>query len=248
MESPVFYAPPERWDGGTIELPAPEAHHAQTVLRLRAGALVTVIDGLGRAGVGEIILSGGRHLSVRVHSEIRNFGEPMVKVTLAAGLSTGSKFDEVVEKGTELGVSRFVPIITDKSKVRLDVASKANTRVTRLEKVALAAIKQCRRSYRPVISTPTRLKQYLRETDGGSLNLIFVPDPSATPLSRVTRTGEVRRVSILIGPESGFSADEVRWAVEAGFVTVTLGSRVLRTETAGPVCVALVLQMLGELS
>ena len=248
MDSPIFHAPPERWNEGTVELSPTEARHAQTVLRLKPGALVTVVDGLGRAAVGELVSSGSRHLSVRVHSEIRNLGEPLVKLTLAAGLSTGTKFDDLVEKGTELGVSRFVPIITDKSKVRLDDASKAKTRVARLEKVALAAIKQCRRSYRPVISAPTRLPQFLRETDTGSLNLLFVPAPTAEPLSHLQPPKQVRRVSLLIGPESGFSPDEVRLAVASGFAPITLGGRILRTETAGPVCAALVLQMLGELS
>jgi 16S rRNA (uracil1498-N3)-methyltransferase len=248
MNTPVFYAPSEHWGNGLITLPAPEAHHAQDVLRLRSGALVTVVDGLGQAADGELLPAGGRKLTVRIHSIIRNFGEPYIKLTLAAGLSAGSKFDEVVEKGTEIGVCRFVPLITEKSKIRLDDAAKAKTKAARLEKVALAAIKQCRRSYRPDIALPTKFPQFVKETESSSLNLIFVPVDAAIPLSRLEVAGGVRRASLLVGPESGFSSDEVQLALAAGYRAVSLGPRILRTETAGPVCAALVMQRLGELS
>lgn len=248
MDTPIFYAPPETWENGVIALSAAEAHHAQDVLRLRDGALVTVVDGLGQAADGELVPAGGRKLAVRIHATTRNFGEPFIKLTLAAGLSAGSKFDEVVEKATEIGVSRFVPLITEKSKIRLDDAVKAKTRTARLEKVALAAIKQCRRSYRPGIALPMKLSQFVKETESSSLNLIFVPSESSVPLSRVELPSDVRRATLLVGPESGFGEDEIRLALAAGYRAVSLGPRILRTETAGPVCAALVMQRLGELS
>ncbi len=248
MDTPIFYAPPEHWENGVIALSAAEAHHAQDVLRLRAGSLVTIVDGLGQAAEGELVPTGGRKLTVRIHTTTRNFGEPFVKLTLAAGLSAGSKFDEVVEKGTEIGVSRFVPLITDKSKVRLDDAAKAKTKTARFEKIALAAIKQCRRSYRPGIALPLKFPQFVKETESSSLNLIFVPSESSVPLSRLGFPGDVRRATLLVGPESGFSDHEIGLALAAGYRAVSLGPRILRTQTAGPVCAALVMQRLGELS
>jgi 16S rRNA (uracil1498-N3)-methyltransferase len=249
MEAPIFYAPPECLSDNIIRLPSDEAHHAVNVFRLKPADLVVVIDGLGTAYRGEIggITADGK-VQVRVHSQLRGLGEPAAIVTLAAGLSGASKFDSVVEKGTELGVKRFVPVVTRKSKVRLDDPRKARARVTRLERIALAAVKQCRRSYRPEISLPVGFDDYIRETDRDSLNLIFhVSSGRTTALEKAVGDNKTKRLSLLVGPESGFERDEVEAAVAAGYVMVSLGSRVLRTETAGPTAVALVMQLLGEL-
>ncbi len=249
MEPPVFYAPPENITADSIELPAAESRHALRVMRLEPPDLVMVIDGLGTAYRGEITAIGLKgSLTVRPHATLRAFGEPSVKLTLAAGLSTASRFDTLIQKGTELGVSRFVPVISDRSKVRIDSAAKAEAKVRRLEKVALAATKQCRRSYRPEILSPMSLASFLEDTDGEAANLVFHPGSPATGLEKaLTVDDSTRRVSLLVGPESGFSNDEVATAVAAGFTMVSLGPRILRAETAGPVAAALVMALLGEL-
>ena len=252
MELPIFYCPPERRRDDTIELPADESHHALSVMRLSQADRVIVVDGVGTAYRGEIArIVGGKKVEVRLHLEIRNFGEPSVALTLAAGLSIGSKFDTVVQQGTELGVKRFVPIISERSKVRLDDPKKASAKTRRLERVALAAIKQCRRSYRPDISLPVSFVEYMKQADPESLKLIFHPDgkPAGKPVSlaQLPKGAEVKRVAVLVGPESGFTSDELDLAGKAGFVPVSLGQRILRTETAGPVACALVMNMLGEL-
>src|SRR5512141_879500 len=111
MEPPIFYAPPAEVAKDVVALPANESHHALDVMRLRAGELVVVIDAVGSACKGELRILDKKHAEVLVHTRFRNFGEPSVKLTLAAGLSTASKFDDIIEKGTELGVCRFVPVI-----------------------------------------------------------------------------------------------------------------------------------------
>lgn len=246
METPIFYAPQAGSDNDIIELPKDEAHHLANVLRLKPSAIVIVVDGLGMSCRGELIEVGKSSATVRVHTRRRNFGEPAVRLTLAAGLSAGSKFDTVVQRGTELGVKRFVPIITEKSKVKIEETKRARTRVTRLEKVALAAMKQCRRAYRPDIASPTAFQDYLLETDQDAVNLILHPSAKGKSLDETPLRPDVKRVTVLIGPEAGFSGSEVEQAVQAGYVPVTLGSRVLRTETAGPAVCALVMQALGE--
>lgn len=247
MPTPIFYAPPGNRNGDIVALDSNEAKHASGVMRLVTGDQVIVVDGCGMAIRGEIILSSKGKVEIRTHADIRNFGEPAVRLTLAAGLSAGEKFDTIVEKGTELGVKRFVPILTEKSRVRLDEPSKALSRRTRLEKVALAAMKQCRRSYRPEIATPLTLRQFLDETDKGDLNLAFVPNEDGKSLSSVSMWQDVGRATLLVGPEAGFSEPEMEHILRAGFVPITLGKRILRTETAGPVVTALVMERLGEL-
>lgn len=246
MEPPIFYAPPIGPDDDIIQIPKEESHHLSNVLRLKPSAIVIVVDGLGMACKGEVVEVGKSTSTVRIHSRQRNFGEPAVRLTLAAGLSAGSKFDSVVQKGTELGVKRFVPVITERSKVNIEDPKRARSRVTRLEKVALAAMKQCRRSYRPDIASPSSMREFLKETHHESVNLIFHPTPRAKSLEDIPLGPELKRVVLFVGPEAGFSDTEVELAMGAGYQPVTLGPRVLRTETAGPVVCALVMQVLGE--
>jgi len=248
MEPPVFYAPPDLRRGNIIQLPDSESHHAVDVMRLSQADLVMVVDGMGTAHRGEIAkIIGNRRVEVKIHSEIRNFGEPTVVLTLAASLSVGLKFDHVVEKGTELGVKRFVPIITERSKVKLEDPKRAVSRTRRLERVALAAIKQCRRSYRPEISLPVSFHEFVKQTDPESLNLVFHLGNRAGSLGLVPHSAQTKRLTVLVGPESGFTEEEVGLATRTGFILVSLGPRILRTETAGPVACALVMNWLGEL-
>ena len=247
MQPPLFYAPPENLDGDTISLPADEARHAARVMRLRVGTLVMVIDGLGTAFRAEITRVTARKVTVRVHTKLRDYGEPAVGLTLAAGLSAGSKFDDVVQRGTELGVRRFVPLVTERSKVTVAEPRRARSRVTRLERVALAAVKQCRRSYLPRIAFPTSFGDFLQEYDADTVGLLFHPGKGAGQLDQVPLDRLTKRVTLLVGPESGFSDMEIERAVDAGFRPVGLGHRILRTETAGPIVAALVMERLGEL-
>lgn len=245
---PIFYAPPEKIGAEQAILDRTESGHLVKVLRLKKGAMVLVVDGLGMAYQGEVDRVGKNEAVIRLHSTTRNFGEPSARLTLAAGISTGDKFDSVVQKGTELGVKRFVPIISERTTVSITDPKRQKSRVRRLEKVALSAMKQTRRAYRPDIATPTKFADFLKETEKESLNLIFHPSPAGAQIAQLKIPTETKRVSILIGPESGFSDEEAAQAAQAGYQVVSLGARVLRTETAGPVACALVMNALGEFS
>jgi len=174
-------------------------------------------------------------VTARCHATIRDFGEPNVHLTLAAGLSAGARFDSVVQRGTELGVKRFVPLVTEKSKVLISDPKRARSRATRLEKVALAAMKQCRRSIIPSIALPTTIDDFLSEHDRETTALMFHTGKESGRFADVFLDSQLKRVTLLVGPEAGFSDDEAIRAMEVGFTSVSLGPRVLRTETAGPV-------------
>lgn len=248
MDAPIFYAPPDAFATDSVRLPPEEAHHAVRVLRLQPAEAVIVVDGQGMACRGEVASAGHREgVLVRFHSRLRRFGEPSLELTLAFGLSTGAKLSWVVEKGTELGVSRFVPVMTKRSKVKLETPQRVRTRVHRLRKVALSAVKQCRRSVWPEISPPVTLPEFLEETDDQRANLMFHPSVAATSLTTALNQRDRKGVTLLVGPESGFDDDEVKLAVAAGFTAVTLGPRILRTETACPVVCALVMGAYDEL-
>lgn len=246
MDAPFFYAPPDDIDEDLITLPSNDSKHARTVLRLKKGDLIVVADALGQAYTAGIEKLGLREVTARIVSTHRNLGEPLVRLTLAAGLSTASKFDTLVQKGTEVGVSRFVPLISDKSKVKIEEPKKARAKTSRLERVALAAMKQARRSYRPDIAAPISFAEFVASQPEDDYRMIFHPAAEGVGFSELTIPEDTRRVTIAVGPESGFSSEEVSLAVGAGFHAVSLGDRILRTETAGPVISALLLARLGE--
>lgn len=246
MEPPIFYAPPESIGESSVVLSAEESKHARLVLRLKPGSIVMVVDGLGSAWRGEIASSDSKKTTVNLHQQLRNVGEPSIRLTLAVGISQASKLDAIIQKGTELGVIRFVPIISGKSKVKLDDPRRAVSKVKRLERVALAAMKQCRRSYRPEIASPIPLADFLVESDPESIRIVF--HPGGKPLGDVSLDDSVRRITAMTGPEAGFSDGEIDLARAAGYLVVGLGPRILRAETAAPVICALIMDRLGEFS
>jgi 16S rRNA (uracil1498-N3)-methyltransferase len=249
MHIPVCYCPPDCFRGDKIVIPNEEARHIKRVLRLKSGERLITVDGEGHAYEGLLIEDekwGGA--SMQIEQKFDNWGEPKVHLTLAFGLSAGSKTDEIVEKGTELGVSRFVPLVTSKSKVKLDVNSQSQRKSDRLTRVAVAAMKQCRRSFLPEICEPRGIDSFLKECNASSTvqKLLFHPQAE----SRVLESSLVKGKSELIvitGAESGFSDEEVAAAQKAGCLIVSLGSRVLRAENAAPIACALIMQLAGEL-
>jgi len=251
MEIPIFFAPPQAVLGETIILPATEAHHARTVLRLKKNSQVIVVDGLGKAFRGTIANPSSRKETiVEIQNEIRGFGEPFANVTLAAGLSEGFKFDEVVQKCTELGIKKFVPLVTERSKIKISAATKFDNKLKRLKRVALGAMKQCRRSFCPSISTVMKFSDFLNSEskDEDSCKIFFHPVKQRRLIDPGKLLKNCKNVTILIGPESGFSNSEVEAALEKEFMPISLGERILRTENASPVACALVMYWLGELS
>jgi 16S rRNA (uracil1498-N3)-methyltransferase len=247
MQPPVFYAAPKSFENDIVTLNAHESKHASKVMRLKKGAIVIVIDGLCNGYRGEIIKIGrDKIVQIKLHAQIRNFGEPDHVVTLASGLSTGYKFDSIIEKGTELGIKRFVPLITEKSKIKLDDPKRAQNKLSRYNKVALSAAKQCRRSYIPDIAVPIKFADFMKEIDDQSTNLIFHPSKLSKQLSKNIFNKTYKRITLIVGPESGFSDNELELADENNILQIQLGKRILRTETAGPIVTALTMNYLEE--
>ncbi len=249
MATPLFFAPPEAVQGESIILPKTEAHHARTVLRLKKNSQVIVVDGLGKAFRGTIaIMSSRKDTIVEIQNEIRGFGEPVADVTLAAGLSEGFKFDEVIQKGTELGIRKFVPLVTEKSKIKMTAAAKFDNKLKRLKRVALGAMKQSRRSFCPTIQPIINYRDFIYSEGEDSCKIIFHPVIQRIQTDTAKLVKNCKEVTILIGPEAGFTDAEVETALEKGFTAMSMGQRILRTENASPIACALVMYWLGELS
>jgi 16S rRNA (uracil1498-N3)-methyltransferase len=243
---PVFYTSPENIGVDSLTVIGEEAHHLKNVFRLTKGEAVMVVDGIGNGYRCEIDTISSRDITCQIISRTRNWGEPMHHITLAAGLSTGFKFDDVIQRGTELGVSHFIPLITGKSIVRASDDGAMSNKLTRWQKVALASVKQTGRSVMPSIETVIQFEQYIEHNKRPGRFLLFDTNEGSKPLDLVKISPDDKEFIILIGPESGFSRSEIESARDKGAEIVSLGKRVLRTENAGPTAVALLMSLLGE--
>ena len=230
--------------GDKLTLTGEESAHLTQVLRARPGDIFWAIDGTGRKYRAVIETIGKKDIVGIIAATTRLENEPFYQITLAQGLCRQGKMDEIVEKGTELGVSSFVFFYSEKG-----YADEApNRRLKRLDRVARAAAKQSKRSIIPSVSDPIPFTQMLRLRNQYDLSLAAVFHPQARPLE--TYLGEmsaIKRILLAVGPESGFSDIETAACIEYGFQPVSLGPRRLRTETAGIVFPALVLNRLGDL-
>lgn len=235
--------------GDRIELPGAIAHRIAKVLRLRAGGEITLFDGSGadvRARLESV------KPDVVVARQIQRYDgprEPRVAVHLYQSITRGERFDWLVEKATELGAAAVTPLVTARSVVK---TSGNGQRVDRWRRIAVEAAEQCERSAVPRIHTPMPLDGALAAADG-ILLLPFERADHTTPTigetlgARIDDLFALSAVGVFIGPEGGYEDAEVRRAIDAGAAVVTMGERVLRSETAGIVALTLVMSAIGEL-
>lgn len=241
-----FFITKEEFDSQRPVVRGQDVKHMVRVLRLRPGDQVELLDGAGRAARARLENLGKDDVICRKLEEFIPGGAPPVEIILAQGIAKGEKMDLVIQKSTELGVSGIIPVICHRSVVRLD-DSKGYDRQSRWQRVALEAARQCRRPDVPVVSMPRKLPDVLAGIHGGSLALMPWEGENSLTFSEALAGETPGRVYIIVGPEGGFESFEVEEARRAGVRTVSLGPRILRTETAGMVCVALVMHKFGDL-
>ena len=237
----------EEMAGGRVSISGSEYHYLINVLRKRTGDTVTLLD--GRGGVFEAVIesAGGGTAVLRLSGELPAGGSPPVKVTLLQGVPKGDKMDFVVQKGTELGLSRIIPLMCCRTQVKLD-AGKAAARRARWQKIALQAALQCRRPDVPEVTLPAKFEEALSLVAPGALAVMPWENEKEMSLRRLLDGGYPGgEILIFIGPEGGFAPQEVERAREAGVVTVSLGPRILRTETAGMAVLAMIFYEWGDL-
>ncbi len=240
---PRFYCPPPLAAHGRVELPQTAAHHARRVLRLAAGDGVTLFDGTGGEYPGSIVESG-RGMCVQLSAWRDTERESPLDVTLAQALPSGDKMDFVVQKAVELGVARIQPLAAARSVVRLSGA-RAGRRVEHWQSVAASACEQCGRNRLPEIAPILDLRQWLGRLpqDNETSRLLLAPLGGR----RLCELAGAKRFLLLVGPEGGFSDEESAATQAAGFAGLSLGPRVLRTETAGPAALAALGALNGDL-
>ena len=244
MRQTRLYIEGEYGTGSELEVDAEKARYLGRVLRLRVGDPVIVFNGTGTAFSADIAAFSRSGAVLAVRDAVTMTSESPLKVHLVQGISRGERMDFVVQKATELGVKRITPLLTERGVVKLDSA-RAEKRRQHWQKVAASACEQSGRVRLPLLDAPEHLDAWLgAKPQHAELDVILRPD-AAQSLSGIDRPAT--KVCILIGPEGGFSDAEYQLAEAAGFVGVSLGPRVLRTETAAAAALAILQARWGDL-
>lgn len=256
MSEHRFFIPPERLPGAAspavgarVELPGDVSYQLRTVLRARPGARVLLLDGVGSEYLAELEDLHGDRARARILDRRPAAGEPAVFVTVYAALLKSQHLEWVLQKGAELGVSAFVPMVTRRTVVR-DVGRVLKKRA-RWERILREAAEQCRRARIPHLSDPLPFADACHAAASGH-ECVFMPCVGrGIGLGQAVREAGARagrsRLALLIGPEGGYDEDEVQFAVESGVQAVSLGPRTLRAETAALAAAAILLDQCGEL-
>lgn len=245
MNLPRFFCPVPLSADVTVDLPDNAARHACRVLRLRTGDDLVLFDGRGGEYVARIAELGRDRVKVDLLEWRDVECEAPVSVTLVQALQSGEKMDMTVQKAVELGASRIVPVSSRRSVVRLE-GERALRRIEHWRGVAVAACEQCGRNRVPEVAVLEKLERYLGQpTDKEVLRLMLAPG-SAQTLGRIAPPKPGAKIELLIGAEGGLAPEEIELARAAGYVSVRLGPRILRTETAGLAALAAIQCLWGD--
>ena len=241
MQRHRFFAPPDQINDSLITLDADESHHLSRVLRLSAGATVFAFDGLGNEYQCEVAEVSKKSVSLSIIAPVTDPVESPLDLTLGQAILQNDKFDLIVQKATELGVTRIVPLITEFCEFRKVTGNEQ--RLLRWRKIALEATKQCGRRILPEIADPQTFTDFC-EHPQSSLRLIF----SEQGGGKLNSLPEAKAVSVVIGPKGGWSQSELSIANQNGFTAIYLGNRILKAETAAITATALLQLQFGDLS
>ncbi|NWF92564.1 MAG: 16S rRNA (uracil(1498)-N(3))-methyltransferase [Syntrophaceae bacterium] len=243
---PRFYVPEPRIEKGMLRIEGGEARHIRRVLRLRAGDEIVVFDGSGKEYEGRIVEEGSSSVVIVIRNTLSSIRESPLETTLAQSLLKGEKMDYVIQKATELGVGEIVPFFSSRSVPLLEKSTRL-TRHRRWERIAAEASKQCGRGIVPKISPLQDYPEVFEKISPEPLRLIFWEEGGVRLKEVLEEKRGMKRVFFVVGPEGGFSREEIAYAKERGFIPVTLGGRILRSETASVCCLSILQYEWGDI-
>lgn len=243
MRIPRFYCPLELGLDQTLALPDTVFRHAIQVLRLQVGESLILFNGQGGEYLAELIDISKRTAKVVLQKFEPLKRESPLELTLVQALLKPDKMDFALQKAVELGISNLQPLLTQRSVVRTD-KEKIEKRIEHWQAIAISACEQSGRTQIPRIHPPQTLKQYLAKLEAHTNYLILAPG-SCHDLRQVT--AKHNKLAVLIGPEGGFSEEEVNSCLAAGMQSISLGERILRAETASTSVLAILQLLQGDL-
>jgi len=240
----------------TITITGEDVKHIRNVLRYKPGDMLLVSD--GEKYDYDVIIEDIDKEAVytKITDRRENRTEPPVDIILFQGLPKADKMEYIIQKCVELGVKRIVPVMTARTVVRISEPKDAKAKAQRWNRIALEAAKQCDRGFIPEVSEPVRFDKALEMARDCGLKLLPYEEETKGSLKEIFRTfhnhsgadSRKQSIALFIGPEGGFEESEVERAKAKGFNSVTLGPRILRTETAGMAVVSVIMYELGDMS
>ncbi len=233
--------------GQRLDLDQRNSHYLLHVLRVKPGQALVLFDGSGNDYAASVTDVSRKTVSVAVEAAIENHRantESPLQTTLAIAISKGERMDWVMQKATELGVSRIVPLISQRVDVKLNEQRMAK-KLEHWRGIVIAACEQSGRARLPLLETAAKLETWLGKAEQDIGLTLSANGQPLTPLSQsLTKTPE--SVTVLIGPEGGLTADEINLSEQAGFIGISMGPRILRTETAPIVALSLIQNLWGD--
>lgn len=241
---PKFFVSQNQINQKSIEIIGDDAKHISTVLRAKIGDKITICDKNGLDYECSILQIDKKSVTAEIDEIHKNENEPKIKITLFQSIPKLDKMETVIQKCVEIGVDRIVPVISEHTVVKIN--DKAEKKLERFRKIAEAAAKQCGRGKIPEVCEITNFKSAVDMA--AKLDNAFIPYEKEKNRTIKSFIKEIKskEVGIFIGPEGGFSDDEIKLCAENGIKSVTLGKRILRTETAGLVTSVILLYELEE--
>lgn len=223
-----------------LELPEAQSHYLGKVLRMQAGRELVLFNGEGGEFAANITEVHKKSVTVQVGEFTADNRESPLQLELAIGVSRGERMDWVLQKATELGVSKITPLITERTEVKLG-GERADKKVDHWQQILVSACEQCQRNLLPLLNDPMKLEDWLVQCDAQLKFVLHHRDSKGLPQEL-----KPVNVALLIGPEGGLSEAEITIARAQGFAPLTLGPRVLRTETAPLAAISLVQYLWGD--
>lgn len=246
---PKFFVSHDKITENQIIIDTEDVAHISRVLRLGEGDEITVCDSHGTDYDAEIMSLEQNRIVCKINSKSASASEPNIKVTLFQGLPKASKMEYIIQKTTELGIHEIVPAKLSRCVVKIDNKKDEAKKLDRWQKIAVSAAKQSGRGIIPEISPIMSIDEIIEKSK--EFDLFFVPyecEEQKTLKDTLLSKKDIKTVGFLIGPEGGFDIAETEKIRNAGIATVTLGKRILRTETAGEAVLAMTMYEIGDIN
>lgn len=243
-----LFLPPEDLTSKQILIQGEQARYLSLVLRVKPGELLTIFDGQGHRYICKVSKIHKKEvLAEKIKKEIYSAESP-ISIVLAQGIPKSNKMDFIVQKSTELGVQRIIPLITERTQVR------HSEKVERWRKIALSSSQQSGREKIPEVDEPIGFEEFIKVQNATSLpsssykGIILSEEEKERNLKKILNDLQhANKITLLVGPEGGFSRDEESAALHKGFISGSLGPRILRTETAPIAAISIIQYELGDM-
>lgn len=242
-----FYVHKKAFDGKRVKICGEDVKHITKVLRLGVGDKIVLCDGENSDYDGEIQKIIKDEIFVTINNPRLTGTEAPVDITLFQAVPKSAKMDLIIQKGTELGVKRFVPVTTVRTVVRIENDRDEQKKTARWQRIALEAAKQSRRGIIPEVIGTVSFQTALDMMMACDLPLLPYVGEQSRSLKSVSCADGLKTIAVFVGPEGGFEEKEVEQARNRGIITIKMGPRIFRTETAGMVLTALLMYRFGDI-